>query len=66
MYNYMTVRAKTCLVNTSDFVWLNLSGILHQAQIFSNDKVMSNLLFLQMWSLYVFPNKSYSGKFGNN
>ena len=30
-----------------------------QAQIFSNDKVMSNLLFQQIWTLYVFPNKSH-------
>ena len=35
----------------------NLSGMLHQAY---NIKVMSNLLLLQIWTLYVFPNKSYN------
>ena len=54
--------------NISNFAWLMTCKtfleyiyiyILHHAQIFSNDKVMSNLLLLQIWTLYVFPNKNY-------
>ena len=51
------------LVYTSNFAWLTtcnktfLELLLHKAQIFSNNKVMSNPLILQIWTLYVFPNK---------
>ena len=43
--------SKTSLVHTSDFVWLMTCKTLQQVQIFSNYKVMSNLLFLQIWTL---------------
>ena len=57
---YVTVQAKTSLAHTSNFTWLMICKT--SLEYYSNLKfsVMSNLLIL---TLYVFPTKSYSGKF---